>query len=111
MNDDMTYDVYDSVSRLWCQECSQKEISFRLHISTAKVRKILVTIGAIETEESKLYSAGHTQEQISQITGKTLGAVNARVPYTKCPYKQIHPTENALRIRKHRTKRKEESEQ
>ena len=109
MNDDMTYDVYDSVSLLWCQECSQKEISFRLHISTAKVRKILVTIGAIETEESRLYASGYTPEQISQLTGKTLGAVNARLPYTKCPYNQLHPTENALRIRKHRTKRKEES--
>ena len=109
MTDDMTYDVYDSVSRLWCQECSQKEISFRLHISPAKVRKILVSVGAIETYESKLYAAGHTPEQISQITGKTLGAVNARIPYTKCPYNQLHPTENALRIRKHRTKRKEES--
>ena len=73
--------------------------------------QILVTIGAIETDESKLYAAGHTQEHISQITGKTLGAVNARIPYTKCPYNQLHPTENALRIRKHRTKRKEESEQ
>ena len=105
----MTDDLYDSASRLWQQECSQKDISRRLNISAAKVRKILVSVGAIETEESKLYAAGHTPEQISQLTGKTLGAVNARIPYTKCPYKQIHPTENALRIRKHRTKRKEES--
>ena len=105
----MTDDLDDSASRLWQQECSQREVSCRLRISQPKVRKILVTIGAIDTEESKLYASGHTPEQISQITGKTLGAVNARIPYTKCPYKQIHPTENALRIRKHRTKRKEES--
>lgn len=111
MNDDITYDVYDSVSLLWCQECSQKEISSRLYISEHKVRKILVTIGAIETEESKLYAAGYTQEQICGITGKSISAVNSRLPYTKCPYNQLRPTENALRIRKHRTKRKEESEQ
>ena len=102
-------EVFSDVSNLWKKGFSKKEISRRLNISEHKVRKILVTIGAIETEESKLYSAGHTQEQISQITGKTLGAVNARIPYTKCPYNQLHPTENALRIRKHRTKRKEES--
>lgn len=107
MNEDMTYDVYDSVSRLWQQECSQREISYRLRISQPKVRKILVTIGAIETEESRLYASGYTPEQISKLTGKTLGAVNARIPYAKCPYNQLHPTENALRIRKHRTKRKE----
>ena len=102
-------EVLSAVSNLWKKGFSKKEISRRLNISEHKVRKILVTIGAIETEESKLSSAGHTQEQISQITGKTLGAVNARIPYTKCQYNQPHPTENALRIRKHRTKRKEES--
>ena len=105
----MTDNLYDSVSRLWQQECSQREISYRLRISQPMVLKIPVTIGAIEAEESRLYASGYTPEQIYQLTGKTLGAVNARLPYTKCPYNQLNPTENALRIRKHRTKRKEES--
>lgn len=104
-------EVFSDVSNLWKKGFSKKEISRRLNISEHKVRKILVTIGAIETDESKLYAAGYTNEQIIGITGKTLSAVNSMLPYTKCPYKQIHPTENALRIRKHRTKRKEESEQ
>ena len=82
--------VFSAVSNLWKKGFSKKEISRRLNISEHKVRKILVTIG---------------------ITGKTLSAVNSMLPYTKCPYNQLHPTGNALRIRKHRTKRKEESEQ
>ena len=104
-------EVLSAVSNLWKKGFSKKEISRRLNISEHKVRKILVTIGAIEPEESRLYASGYTPEQISQLTGKTLGAVNARIPYTKCPYNQLNPTENALRIRKHRAKRKEESEQ
>lgn len=104
-------EVFYAVSNLWKKGFSKKEISHRLNISEHKVRKILVTIGAIETGESKLYAEGYTQEQIIGITGKTLSAVNSMLPYTKCPYNQHQPTENALRIRKHRTKRKEESEQ
>lgn len=94
--------TFTAVSRLWEQGCSQKEICRRLNLSNCKVRKILVTIGAIETDESKLYAAGKTVEQIAEITGKSKNAVFGRIPYTKGIYNAEYPTINAMRIRKSR---------
>lgn len=93
-----------AVSRLWEQHYSQSEIARRLKISQPKVRKILLTIGAISTEESKLYAAGHTLEQIVEITGKSQDVVSSRLPYIKGVYNAEYPTINALRIRKSRSK-------
>ena len=50
--------TFQSVLRLWEQDISQKQIARRLRISPQKVCKILVTAGAIETEESKLQKQG-----------------------------------------------------
>lgn len=91
-----------AVSRLWEQGSSQKEISRRLNISEAKVRKILITTGAIETEESKMFAAGKTVEQIAAITKKSVNAVLGRIPYSKGIYNAEYPTINAMRIRKSR---------
>ena len=92
--------TFTAVSRLWEQGTSQKEICRRINISNTKVRKILITIGAIETDESKLYAAGKTVEQIAEITGKSIKAVSGRIPYSKCMYNAEYPTINAIRIRK-----------
>lgn len=92
--------TFTAVSRLWEQHCSQKEICRRLNISNSKVRKILVTIGAIETTESRLYASGKTGEEIAEITGITPRAVNSRIPYSKGIYNAEYPTINAMRIRK-----------
>lgn len=81
-----------------------KDIARRLNISHGKVLKILVTAGALETEESKLYIQGKTVPEIAQILGKTENAVFCRVPYEKGMYGSEHPTINALRIRKCREK-------
>lgn len=94
--------TFTAVSRLWEQGCSQKEICLRLNLSNSKVRKILVTIGAIETEESKLYAAGKTVDQIAEATGKSKNAVFGRIPYNKGMYNAEYPTINAMRIRKSR---------
>lgn len=93
-----------AVSRLWEQNYSQNEIAHHLKISQQKVRKILLTIGAISTEESELYTDGHTLEQIVEITGKSPATVSSRLPYTKGAYNAEYPTINALRIRKSRQK-------
>ena len=44
--------TYAAVLRLWKQEISQREIARRSKISQQKVRKILVTAGAVDTEEA-----------------------------------------------------------
>ena len=100
--------AFTAVSRLWEQECSQKEIARRLNLSEAKVRKILITIGAVETEESKLYAQGRTQEEIADMLGKTVGAVNSRIPYGKGIYNAEYPSINAIKIRKCRETKKNE---
>lgn len=93
-----------SVLRLWEQDTSQKEIARRLRISEQKVCKILVSSGAIETDESKLQKSGLTVQQIAEKLGKSEKAVLARIPYEKGIYNAEYPTINALRIRKTRDK-------
>lgn len=97
--------TFTAVLRLWEQDLSQKEIARRLNLSEQKVRRILVTAGAIQTEESKLHSQGQTVEEIAAALGKTVKAVQARIPYDKGMYNSEYPTINAMRIRKTRKKR------
>ena len=96
---------FQTVLRLWEQEASQKEIARRLRISPQKVCKILVTAGAIETEESKLQKQGLTVTQIAERLEKSEKAVIARIPYDKGIYNAEYPTRNALKIRKCREKK------
>ena len=96
--------TFTAVLRLWEQNPSMKDIARRLNISHGKVLKILVTAGAVETTESKLYAAGKTLPEIAQILEKSEGAVFCRVPYEKGMYSAEYPTINALRIRKCREK-------
>ena len=96
--------TYTAVLRLWEQNPSMRDIARRLNISHGKVLKILVTAGALETDESKLYVQGKTVPEIAQILGKSEKAVFCRVPYEKGMYGAEYPTINALRIRKCREK-------
>lgn len=96
-----------SVIRLWEQELSQKEISRRLRISEQKVCKILVTVGAIETEESRMIKSGLTVSEIAEKLGKSEKSVICRIPYEKGIYNAEYPTINAIRIRKCRDKKGE----
>lgn len=66
---------------LLAQGCSPLEIGHRLNLSPARVRKTLITIGAIETEESKLYAQGKSIEEIAQILGRSIQRVRSCVPY------------------------------
>lgn len=93
-----------SVVRLWEQEYSRKEIARRMRISEQKVCKILVTVGAIETDEAMMFRDGYTVSQIAELLEKSEKAVIARIPYQKCIYDAEYPTINAIRIRKCRSK-------
>lgn len=96
-----------AVSRLWEHGESQKTIARQLGLSEGKVRKILVTLGAYETEITRLYRSGMTPEAIAQQTGKSLQAVNTHISYGKGAYNAEYPTKNALKIRKTRAKKGE----
>lgn len=97
--------TYTSVIRLWEQECSLNEICRRLNLSKSKVRKILITSGYIETDESKMLKDGLTVREIAAILDKTENAVQGRIPYSKGMYDQEYPSVNVLRIRKCREKK------
>lgn len=95
-----------AVSRLWEAGESQKTIASSLNLSGGKVRKILVTLGAYESDITKMYRAGMSPEEIVQRTGKSLQAVNTHIPYEKGVYGAEYPTKNALKIRRTREKQK-----
>lgn len=102
----MTDAIFESVAELWCKGFSRKQIALRLQISHHKVRKILLTLGAIDTQESLLFADGLSLKQIAEATGKTVKTVSNRVPYIKGNYNADMPTINALRIRASREKGK-----
>lgn len=96
--------TFAAVARLWEQHCSVREIARRLGISDCKARKILITLGARDTDESRLYASGLSVEEIAARLGKSRNAVLARIPYIKGQYGAEYPTVNALRIRRSREK-------
>lgn len=55
-----------AVSKLWRQGYSLNEISRKMQISLQKTRKILITLGEIDTEEATLFRRGLTQKEIAE---------------------------------------------
>lgn len=100
--------TFTSIIRLWEQGYTQTQIGRKLNLSLGKVRKILLTVGLIETEESKFLKQGLTVEEIAEKLGKTVGAVSGRIPYKKGMYNAEYPSENALKIRETRNKKGED---
>ena len=96
--------TYTSILRLWDQGLTRNQIANRLDVSKQKVNRVLITSGAVETEESALYNQGCTVEQIMQQLGKSRKAVVTRLPYLRGMYDAEYPTPNAIRIRRWREK-------
>ena len=103
--------TFTAVVRLREQNLSIKEISRRLKISEQKVRKILVTAGFIETEESRLFQQGYSIEEICGMLGKKQSCVCSRLPYSKGIYFAEYPTKNAIAIRKCKARKKAKASQ
>lgn len=106
----MTDSTFSTVSQLWEHDFSKKEIARKLNLSHGKVTKILVTIGAIETEEAQMLASGMTVKEIAAKLDKTEHAVFCRVPYSKGVYDSDNPTPNAIRIRECRARKQELNE-
>jgi hypothetical protein len=79
-------------------------------ISEQTVRKLLITAGAYSCELSNtvkhMLESGMTIAEIASTLGKSENAVRSYMPYEKGTYLKP-PSVNALRIRKHRQKRKD----
>lgn len=78
-------------------------------MSEIKVRKLLITVGAYESEIADrimaLHEVGNTIQEICQITGLKKSSVNGYLPYTKLPYNAKEHSLNADRIKKYRKRR------
>lgn len=89
---------------------SMKKVAREFGISEAKVKKILVSENAFESETSKhvkeLYKTGKTAQEIAKILSVSISCVWMYLPYKKGAYGSDAPTVNALRIRECRKKKK-----
>lgn len=98
----------DDILRTY-KKCEKIKETADIHkISEAKVRKILITLGEYESDESRriqeLRKIGMTEKEISQHLNMSASKVNSYLPYTKGAYNNSTPTKNAIKIRKHRKK-------
>lgn len=86
-----------------------KAVSEELEMSEIKVRKLLITASAYESEIADeimaLREAGKTIQEICQITGLGKSSVNGYLPYTRVPYNAKELSLNAERIKKYRKRR------
>ena len=100
--------TFEQVASYYEKSGSIRDTAQNFNISHGKCRKILLTVGVLSSPVSdavaKLYANGLSVEQISEQLGIKPSAVNANLPYQKGMYDSDTPTENAIRIRKHRAK-------
>lgn len=99
--------IKESVLRLYAEGCSIKEIERRTNISHSTITKVLVSYGDVSTPEKLLFDKGMSISEIAAMLEKSEKAVKIRLPYIKGPYDRDNPTENALRIRKCRERKKQ----
>lgn len=94
-----------------CGSIQQTRKAFSM--SCQKVRKILITEGAFESDISRvindMYYKGCSINDISHKLKLSKTCVNSYLPYTKGMYNSPTPTENAIKIRKCRKKISPES--
>jgi len=88
---------------------SIKAVASDLGVTESKARKILVTANVVIDSETlsvinKLTVQGLTPSEIAKKIGITKNYINSYLPYEKGIYNSDHPSENSLRIKKHRLK-------
>lgn len=105
-------DVEDIVKR-YKSGATIREISEYNNMSNGKVIKILVTAGVYESDTytniKSLRDKGKSDEEIMSTLRIGRTAMDIYKPYKKGIYKSQTPSVNAMRIRKMRNKRKEQS--
>lgn len=96
----------EDIIKVYRQTGSLRETAKILGTNWQTVRKVLITHGEYENEESKrineLLDDGMTVTEIAEKMNLSKTSVNSYLPYTKGKYLGVEPTKNALRIRKHR---------
>lgn len=87
---------------------SLNETARQTGLSSQKVRRFLINAGEYVSPAAEqirsMYTSGCTPEEIRKALGLSRSAVFSYLPYRKGEYNAESPTENALRIRRHRQK-------
>lgn len=103
----------DRVVSLYRKNGSIKATAKALRVSDWLVRRILVINGEYSNQTSDeiigLYNSGAPKSEIADRLSVTIKTVSSYLPYTKGSYKGA-PSENAIRIRRCRERKKERLE-
>ncbi len=106
--------TFDSVASYYRRTGSLKQTTIHFNISMGKCRKILITTGDYSSPLSiqilKLLEQGLSEPEICEKLGKSKSTINSHIPYSKGAYLSDSPTQNAIRIRDCR-KRKRDNRQ
>lgn len=82
------------------------------NISVLKVRKLLVSAGALKNEKTiqihRLKAEGKSVSEIVKITSLSKASINSYLPYSKIIYNMEVVSPNAVRMKRHREKVKAE---
>ena len=104
MNEDLIIQTYKQLDSI-------RGTAFKLDISNTKVKKVLISHGLYESDRSReiaeLRKQGMSYQQVADTLGISPTCVYANTPYEKGMYDSDTPTINALRIRKHKEKKKQ----
>lgn len=88
------------------------KLSKKHNISVLKVRKLLVSAGALKNEKTiqihRLKAEGKSVSEIVKITGLSKASINSYLPYSKIIYNMEVVSPNAVRMKRHREKVKAE---
>lgn len=106
--------VKDAYEKQGSSEGSIRAVATGFGISRTKVRKILVTLGAIKSEitekASELKAQGLTLEQIADEMGMSMATVSTYLPYNTVMYNGENQSANAGNIKRYRERLKAVSE-
>lgn len=98
------------VSETYAKTNEIKATAMELKLPPHKVKKLLITSGAIvypETEEiQRLLVAGKTIPEISQYLGTSPKTLNTYLPYTKVIYKLDEISQNAERVKRYKLRKR-----
>lgn len=109
----MTY-TRDEIIALYDKLESIRAVAKETGLSHSTIRQILVDSGiypsALTKSINQMHQYGVSEAEIAEILNISVKAVRVHLPHTKGSYACDKPTKNAIRIRRNRKKKKEQTE-
>lgn len=102
-------ELLGTVDELYGQNRQIKLVANELQLAELKVKKLLITSGAIVYPQTKmleeLRQQGKAVPEIIRITGLSRASINSYLPYSKVPYKADEVSANADRCELYRVRK------